>query len=369
MIFLFLLTSLPLAEFDFSVCGSSGGSALAVSLGLAAFALGTQTGVSIVCPASRAAIVGFKPGQGGMTSMGGIIPISRHLDVVGPLTKNVEDAELIWQVIKHPKGWTEEGEVFHSPILAQHHRSDKIRVGIPRNIFWDELEDMPHITLAMDIFLARLNQDLRLKLIDKEVVNITAMNSNSTREALSIITTHELKIGINHYLNDWTSSSAVKTLTDIINFNLLHPELELKPGPFSAHGHPPDPDGSYSDQSNLINADSIEIIGESNSSYVEAKLEVERVGWVDGFQRYFEGEGEEIDIMIIPTEGISGTMASLARVPQITSKSFFLVNVVPTIDISSDQFLYLIILLPTILKLIQHGLFILTILCRLDFQF
>lgn len=258
--------------------------------------------------------------------MKGVIPISRHLDVVGPLTRTVEDAELVWQVIKHPKGWIDEEEATQPSIKPQHHRSNKIRVGIPRKIFWDELEDMPHITLAMDVFLARLNQDTRFKLIDKEVVNITAMNSNSTRKQLSIITTHELKLGINHYLSNWTTSSSIKTLRDIIDFNLLHPDLELQPGPFSAHGHPPDPDGSYSDQSNLINADAIEIIGGLNSSYVDAKLEIERVGWVDGFQRYFEGEGEEIDIMIIPTEGISGTMASLARVPQITSESKFLLR-------------------------------------------
>lgn len=54
------------------VCGSSGGSALSVALGLASFSLGTQTGVSIVCPAGRAGVVGFKPGRGGMMPMEGV---------------------------------------------------------------------------------------------------------------------------------------------------------------------------------------------------------------------------------------------------------------------------------------------------------
>lgn len=309
-----------------TVCGSSGGSALSVALGLTAFSIGTQTGVSIECPAARAGVVGFKPGRGGMTSMKGVVPISRHLDVVGPIARTVEDAELVWKVIKHPKGWTdeEEDEIRYEEnfpfVEIQQEKISKIRVGVPRDVFWDELsEEMPHITLAMDVFLNRLSKDSRFRIIDKEVVNITAMNSNSTRRALSIITTQELKLGINHYLTTWTTKdSPIKSLRDIIEFNLANPELELPIGPEKVFSHPPESDSSYSDQSNLLNADRIEVIGWLNSSYVEAKLEVERVGWKDGFERYFMGEGEEIDIMIIPTEGLSGTMASLARVPQIT---------------------------------------------------
>jgi aspartyl-tRNA(Asn)/glutamyl-tRNA(Gln) amidotransferase subunit A len=78
--------------------GSSGGSAVAVATGMALAALGTDTGGSIRIPASLCGVVGLKPSYG-RVSLRGILPLSWNLDHAGPLTRNVEDAALMLQVI------------------------------------------------------------------------------------------------------------------------------------------------------------------------------------------------------------------------------------------------------------------------------
>lgn len=78
--------------------GSSSGSAIAVAIGMALGALGTDTGGSIRIPASLCGIVGFKP-TFGRVSLRGVFPLSWNLDHVGPLAKCVKDASLMLQVI------------------------------------------------------------------------------------------------------------------------------------------------------------------------------------------------------------------------------------------------------------------------------
>ena len=78
--------------------GSSGGSAVAVATGMALAALGTDTGGSIRVPAALCGVVGLKPTYG-RVSLGGIMPLSWNLDHAGPITRKVEDAALMLQVM------------------------------------------------------------------------------------------------------------------------------------------------------------------------------------------------------------------------------------------------------------------------------
>ena len=78
--------------------GSSGGSAAAVGGGLALAALGTDTGGSIRQPASHCGIVGVKPTYG-RVSRYGVVACASSLDQVGPMTKTVEDAALLMDVL------------------------------------------------------------------------------------------------------------------------------------------------------------------------------------------------------------------------------------------------------------------------------
>ncbi|UJR17759.1 hypothetical protein I4U23_004657 [Adineta vaga] len=79
--------------------GSSSGSAIAVSAGLCAGALGEETAGSIVAPSSVASIVGLKPTVG-LVSRSGVIPISRYHDSVGPMCQTVEDVALMLEIIQ-----------------------------------------------------------------------------------------------------------------------------------------------------------------------------------------------------------------------------------------------------------------------------
>jgi aspartyl-tRNA(Asn)/glutamyl-tRNA(Gln) amidotransferase subunit A len=81
--------------------GSSGGSAAAVALGLACFALGTDTGGSIRQPAALTGVVGLKPTYG-LVSRYGVIAMGSSFDVIGPLANRVEDAALVLDVMAAP---------------------------------------------------------------------------------------------------------------------------------------------------------------------------------------------------------------------------------------------------------------------------
>ncbi|MEA1963179.1 MAG: Asp-tRNA(Asn)/Glu-tRNA(Gln) amidotransferase subunit GatA [Patescibacteria group bacterium] len=78
--------------------GSSGGSAAAVAADMCLFALGTDTGGSIRCPASFCGVTGLKPTYG-LASRFGLIAMTSSTDVPGPITKTAEDAKIVMDVI------------------------------------------------------------------------------------------------------------------------------------------------------------------------------------------------------------------------------------------------------------------------------
>jgi aspartyl-tRNA(Asn)/glutamyl-tRNA(Gln) amidotransferase subunit A len=78
--------------------GSSGGSAASVVLDMVPFALGTDTGGSIRLPASFSGCVGFKPSYG-LISRSGVVAMASSTDVIGPLTKTVDDTAIVLDVM------------------------------------------------------------------------------------------------------------------------------------------------------------------------------------------------------------------------------------------------------------------------------
>lgn len=89
--------------------GSSSGSAAAVVMGMCLGALGTQTGGSLVRPATYCGIATLKP-TFGQLPLEGVVPVSRHLDHAGPMAPCVEDLRLLYQVLRTAPGGPE-GEI------------------------------------------------------------------------------------------------------------------------------------------------------------------------------------------------------------------------------------------------------------------
>lgn len=85
---------------DFDPSGSSTGSAVAVSAGFCAAAIGTDTSFSIVGCAAQNGVTGFKPGCGSLPSKG-ILPIATTVDMAGPLTRDTADAMLIYSGLRN----------------------------------------------------------------------------------------------------------------------------------------------------------------------------------------------------------------------------------------------------------------------------
>ena len=79
-------------------CGSSSGSGAIVAAGLAAFAIGTETWGSIVCPSAFCGISGFRPTYG-RVSRRGAMALSYSMDKIGPMARSAEDCARIFSAI------------------------------------------------------------------------------------------------------------------------------------------------------------------------------------------------------------------------------------------------------------------------------
>ena len=121
--------------------GSSGGSATAVAAGLCYGAIGTDTAGSVREPAALCGIVGLKPTYG-TVSADGVIPLSPSLDHVGPLARSVSDAAVILEAISSSNGNQRSHKKIDGFKVGNHfgEQLKRFRVGIPRKIFYEQLD-------------------------------------------------------------------------------------------------------------------------------------------------------------------------------------------------------------------------------------
>ncbi len=128
--------------------GSSGGSAAAVAGGIAIAALGSDTGGSIRQPAAFCGCVGLKPTYG-KVSRYGLGAYSSSLDQIGPITQNVEDAAILYDII------------------AGHEIKDSTSANIAHVSVADKLNADRKLTIAViENYLNEASSDVREKMLD-----------------------------------------------------------------------------------------------------------------------------------------------------------------------------------------------------------
>lgn len=137
--------------------GSSGGSGAAVAAGLGAFSLGSDTGGSVRIPAAACGVVGLKPTYGRVSKFG-VTALSWSLDTCGPLARTVEDAALVLDVIAghDPLDGTTSARPpeHYAAALASDGAAGGLRVGVPREHYWDRLD--PEVEAATRVAIEKL---------------------------------------------------------------------------------------------------------------------------------------------------------------------------------------------------------------------
>lgn len=208
---------------DRNPSGSSSGSAAAVSAGLCAVAVGTETDGSILCPASACGIVGIKPTVG-LVSRTGIVPISHSQDTAGPMARTVRDAAIFLGILA---GVDEQDAITRES--TDHTQTDYTkflnasglqgaRLGVARNYFGLHEEVDSLMNTALDAM-----KSAGATLIDTDLLSVVSQAG----PAKGTVFKYELKADMATYLSRLGADAPVKTLKDIIEFNDRNKDKEL----------------------------------------------------------------------------------------------------------------------------------------------
>ncbi len=206
---------------DRNPCGSSSGSGVAVSAGIAPLAVGTETNGSIVCPSSVNGIVGVKPTVG-LVSRAGIVPIADTQDTAGPMARSVADAaELLGAMagLDRLDGATTQAN-FHQDYtrFLDAGALRGARIGLLRE-YWgrhDAIDDL------LDNAAAAM-RDAGAELVDVE----SLPGIEETRRPGFEVMLYEFKDGLNRYLAELAPGAQVRSLEDVIRFNEQNRDAEM----------------------------------------------------------------------------------------------------------------------------------------------
>ena len=207
---------------DRNPCGSSSGSAVAVSAGMVPAAIGTETDGSITCPAAVNGIVGFKPTVG-LVSRTHVVPISHSQDTPGPMTLTVRDAALVMNAIAG-----------RDPADAATAEADSRREDYAARLSPDALRGVRLGVLRFSSGFgtnAVFDEALAvLRAQGAELVDITEFPAQQRqdvgRNEFSVLMS-EFKADLNAYLATTPPQVRTRTLADVIAFNREHAAVEM----------------------------------------------------------------------------------------------------------------------------------------------
>jgi len=170
--------------------GSSGGSAAAVAAGIAIAALGSDTGGSIRQPAAFCGCVGLKPTYG-KVSRYGLGAYSSSLDQIGPITQNVEDAAILYDIIAghEPKDSTS-ANIAHQSVADKLDPNRKMTIAVIEN----------YLNEASDEVRAKMMEGIRaLEAAGHKIIYRNFINSKYDIATYYVIATAEASANLSRY--------------------------------------------------------------------------------------------------------------------------------------------------------------------------
>jgi amidase len=204
---------------DRNTCGSSSGSAVAISAGLVRYAVGTETDGSVTCPAAVNGIVGLKPTVG-LVSRTHIIPISKSQDTAGPMASTVREAADLLGVIA--------GSDAADPATreADQRKTDYSGTLNVNSLRGTRVGVMRFATgfgtdAAFETALAVLREQ------GATLVDIREFDEGSLVRDEFLVLLTEFKDGLDRYLKGSPAPIPVRSLSDVIKFNEAHATAEL----------------------------------------------------------------------------------------------------------------------------------------------
>lgn len=202
-------------------CGSSSGSAVAVTANLTVTAIGTETDGSVVCPSGINGVVGIKPSLG-LVSRSGIIPIAHSQDTAGPMARTVRDAAILLGAMTgtDPTDPLSAASNLSSIDYAANLTEDALagkRIGVIRSFYGSGSNPDVEAILTASIDA--------LKKQGVEIIDDINLEADAMWDAEGIVLDYEFKADLALYFE--RSGAPFKTLTDIIEFNEAHADTVM----------------------------------------------------------------------------------------------------------------------------------------------
>lgn len=265
---------------DRNPCGSSSGSGTAVSANLAALTVGTETGGSIMCPASINGVVGIKPTVG-LWSRAGIIPISHSQDSAGPMARTVRDAAVLLGA-----ACGIDGRDTATAASTGHTHPDYTRFLDPAGLKGARLGIARSFPGFDDRVWKVFDEALAaMKAAGAEIVDPANLPQTTDvfTELPTLVLNYEFKANINRYFASLGPAAPVKSLTELIAFNEAHRDREM---PFFG-------------QERLIISEATS--GLDAPEYVRAVAAIQRAMRADGIDAVMARH--RLDAIVAPTMG------------------------------------------------------------------